>query len=167
MGVDYGLRPRRRPARLYALLAGGFVLVGLAGFAAWEVRDWLGRREAAVETAKAWDVQGPPCPELSEAEFRARGLKAPKAFEFEGVVIARRHGHVSCQMVADNAGRSFSSHVVCQFTGPGVLRVTAPGGERRFEAGPGQPATVSTEGGAPRCVLASKFRLEGGRLTYS
>jgi hypothetical protein len=167
MTVDYGLRPRRRRAWLYVALVGATLFVGAAAFAHLELRDWLARRERAIATARAWDIAGPPCPGLTAAQFTAQRLKAPKAFEFEGVVMARRHGHVSCQTLRTKGGRGFSSYPVCQFTGPGALHVTTEKGEYWFDTGDARSATVSTEGGVARCVLASKFRLEGGRLTYS
>ncbi|MCR5881038.1 hypothetical protein [Phenylobacterium sp. J367] len=104
-------------------------------------------------------------PQPDAGEARARGLKAPKAFEFEGVVMARRFGHVNCAGVRTRGGTGLSLYPVCQFTGPGTLRVVTEAGETWFDTGLGQPATVSTEGGKARCVLDSRFRLEGGRLT--
>jgi hypothetical protein len=144
----------------------GALAVGVAAFAAWEIRDLLARRSAAISAAREWTIKGPPCASLNAAEFRARGLSAPKAFEYEGVVMARRYGHVDCRMLRTNGGRGFSSFALCQFTGPGALHVKTGKTEAWFETGAGQPATVSTEGGVPRCVLNSKFRLQGGRLTY-
>ena len=163
---DYGMRPGRRRLNPVALLAIGALGVGISTFAAWEIHDLLGRRAAAITAARDWTIEGPACAELSAAEFRARGLSAPKTFEYEGVSIGRRFGHVDCLMLRSDGGRGFKSHGVCQFTGPGALHVKTATSEAWFETGPGQPATVSTEGGAPRCVLNSKFRLQGGRLTY-
>jgi hypothetical protein len=161
--ADYGIRRRGRSA--FAVLGGALLGIGAVTFVAWEARDWLQRRDASVELSETWSLAGPPCAELSAAEFRSRGLKTPKAFEFEGVVMARRYGHVTCAMVHTNGGRGFGAFPVCQFTGPGALHVVTPQGEAWFETGVGRPATISTEAGKPRCVLASRFRLENGRLT--
>ncbi|MCR5881039.1 hypothetical protein [Phenylobacterium sp. J367] len=64
MTTDYGLRGRRRIGAVAALGLGA-VAVGVAAFAAWELRDFLERRAAAVATAGQWAVDGPPCPSLT------------------------------------------------------------------------------------------------------
>jgi len=166
MTADYGQRRRRRVDSV-AVLGLAAVVVGAVTFTAWEGRDWLQRRQARAATARAWTLAGPPCPTLTAGEFAARGLKAPKGFEFEGVTMRRQFGHVSCQGVRTHGGVGLDTFPVCQFTGPRALHVTTARGDFYFDPGVSTPATVSTEGGAARCVLASRFRLEGGRLTHS
>src|SRR5512143_566176 len=83
------------------------------------VRD----RNANIATAKAWDIQGPACPELSDAEWIAKHEKAPKTFDYDGVRLGRWSGDASCSDVHDKGGRGFGIDKVCQFTSPLTLSV--------------------------------------------
>ncbi len=112
-----------------------------------------------VADAKAWRIEGPPCPPSTKARFMGVHHKPPQRFEFEGVVFFRRYGHVECAAIRDRAGRGDHLYDVCQFTSPGDLMVRTPSGDWYFQPGPGQPATVSTAGPSPRCVMASNFTL--------
>jgi hypothetical protein len=123
------------------------------------VQTYLRRRAEAIETAKVWEIAGPPCPRLTPAAFVASGHNPRKLFEFDGVTIARLSGHVDCQAVTYEAGRGFGTYPVCQMTSPTALRVTTKKGEFHFVPGSGSPATVSAPRGEARCVLASNFTL--------
>ena len=152
-----------RPSRDYGAVArfgiphviGAVIVLTLAmGFLAYNfVRD----RNAHIATAQAWDIKGPPCPQVSAANWAARRLKAPKVFDYDGTQLARWSGDASCSDVKDKGGTGFGTDKVCQFTNPTVLAVTTPAGTTYYEPGVAQPATLSLHRDIPRCVLASKF----------
>ena len=151
LGRDYGAAARfGMPQVIAAVIA----LTAGIGFLGYEfVRD----RNAHIATAKAWDIQGPPCPEVSAAAWTARRLKAPKVFDYDGTAFGRWSGDASCSDVKDKGGKGFATDKVCQFTNPTVLTVASPAGSFYYEPGVGQPATLSLHKDVPRCVLASKF----------
>jgi hypothetical protein len=120
------------------------------------VRD----HDAAIALAKKWDVQGPPCPALTEAEFNAKHQSAPKTFDYDGATLGRVAGDVSCSDVKDNGGKGFGTDKVCQFTSPATLTVATPAGRFFFLPGAGQPATIHIHKDVPVCVMASTFTLQ-------
>jgi hypothetical protein len=153
LSLDFGQRTRPGAERIWAALAVAAVVLVAIAFAVQHRRvDHTAAAEAAY-----WDVQGPPCPSVSSAEFAARQAQAPRAFEFGGVSFARRFGQVSCSTRPDGPGRAH--YPVCQFTSPDDLVISAKGQTRYFVPGVGQPATVSVRRGEFRCVMASHFRL--------
>jgi hypothetical protein len=117
-------------------------------------------RNAHIATAKAWDIQGPPCPALTQAEFTAKRYTALKTFPYDDVTIGRTAGDASCSDVKENGGMGFGTDRVCQFTSPATLTVVSPAGSWFFVPGAGQPSTLIIHKGAPRCVMASKFTLQ-------
>jgi hypothetical protein len=117
-------------------------------------------RNAHIALAKAWNIQGPPCPALSQAEFAAKRYTALKTFPYDDIVIGRTAGDVSCSDVNDNGGKGFGHDKVCQFTSPATLTVVSPAGRWFFVPGAGQPSTLIVHKGVPRCVMASKFTLQ-------
>jgi hypothetical protein len=151
---DYGaVRHFGMPHAIAAVIA----LTAGVGFLGYEfVRD----RNAHIATARAWDIQGPPCPQLSAAQWTAKRLKAPKVFDYDGTTLGRWSGDASCSDVKDKGGAGFGTDKICQFTNPTVLTVTAPTGTYYYEPGVSQPATLSVHKDVPRCVLASKFTRE-------
>ncbi len=120
------------------------------------VRD----RDANIARAKALDIQGPPCPAMTEAEFKAKRYTALKTFPYDDAVIGRTAGDTSCSDVKENGGKGFGTDRVCQFTGPATLTVVTPAGRWFFVPGAGQPSTLIIHRDAPRCVMASKFTLQ-------
>lgn len=143
--------PSRRAGGLpWYVLAGG-VAVGVAALVALQVVQ----REKAIadSTAATKILDGPPCPQLTQAQYDASRLKATKALVFNDVRFERRFGHVDCSIVGK--GRAISQ--VCQFTGPAVLVVASKTKTAYFEPGVGHPATVAVTDGEPRCVMASSF----------
>ena len=84
-------------------MAGG-VLIFLA-FAGWLYGgDYMRQRSLALGRAGDAKVEGPPCPQLTAAEFAARKLKAPKLSNYEGVVFGRQFGHMDCSALRYGAG---------------------------------------------------------------
>lgn len=112
-----------------------------------------------IADAKAWRIEGPPCPRITQAQVLRPRQKGLRRFEFEGVVFFRRYGHVECAAIRDDGGRGGRLYPVCQFTSPTDLIVRTDDGEWYFRPGPGRPATISTANGAPSCVVASAFSL--------
>lgn len=146
--------------RRYGLahVIGAVVVVGAAALLITfqGVRD----RNASIALARKWDIQGPPCPAMSEAEFRAKHQAAPKTFDYDGITLGRVAGDVSCSDVKDNGGKGFGTDKVCQFTSPAALTVVSPAGRFFFTPGPGQPATLRIHKDVATCVMASKFTLQ-------
>ncbi|HZZ33520.1 MAG TPA: hypothetical protein VFE10_16180 [Phenylobacterium sp.] len=120
------------------------------------VRD----RDAAVALAKKWDVQGPPCPAMTEAQFNAGHESAPKTFDYDGTTFGRFAGDVSCSDVKDKGGKGLGTDKVCQFTSPATLTVASPAGRFFFVPAPGHPATIRIHKDIPACVMASTFTLQ-------
>ena len=137
----------------------GAVLVITAGIAV-VTFDLVKDRKAAVATAKAWDIQGPPCPMLSEAECHAKHWTAPKTFNYDGIGIGRTAGDADCSDVKDSGGKGFGVDKVCQFTSPATLTVVSKAGTYFFVPGIGQPSSLVIHHDVPRCVMASKFTLQ-------
>jgi hypothetical protein len=144
--------PPRFP-RLY--LAAG--LVGAAVAATAIAPSVLRQRAAAVAEAKAWTIDGPPCPNPPITET-VRQPTAIKSFGYAGSGFAYAYGHVACAHVHADEGRSMvRGYPVCQFTSPGVVIVETGKTRTLFAPGLGHRVTVSVRDGAPRCVMAGKF----------
>jgi hypothetical protein len=151
LGRDYGAAARLGAPQVIAAVIAVTAGVGFLGY------EFARDRNAHIATAKAWDIRGAPCPEVSAAAWTARRLKAPKVFDYDGTQLGRWSGDASCSDVKDKGGKGFGTDKVCQFTNPTVLTVVSPAGSFHYEPGIGQPATLSLHKDVPRCVLASKF----------
>lgn len=151
---------RRRRRTLGEKLAIGAGVVVVVAIPAWLVaQNFLIHRAANIKSAQEWSINGPPCPEISAADFADRHLKAPHGTRYEDTVFFRQFGHLTCTSVNYNGGTGLGVYAVCQFTSPNVLRVQTPKGEWFFVPGPGRPATVVTPHDVAHCVLASNFKL--------
>ncbi|MDB5462844.1 MAG: hypothetical protein JWP23_1233 [Phenylobacterium sp.] len=128
--------------------------IGLVTFEA--VRN----RNANIATAKAWDIQGPPCPALTEAEFRAKRYTALKTFDYDSIAIGRTAGDANCSDIKEAGGKGLGTDKVCQFTSPATLTVVSKAGSYFFVPGAGQPASLIIHRDVPRCVMASNFTLQ-------
>lgn len=113
-------------------------------------------REAA--RTQAWTVAGPPCLSVAADQYELRGgAHAKKVTDF-GVRFTRQYGHVECTWLGDKDLAATKAYVICQFTGPNVLKVETAKGVFYYVPGVGQPATIEVHQGEPRCVLASNFK---------
>lgn len=154
-------RQRRTP--------GEKVVIGVAILAAVALPAWLlggsflKQRAENIALAKAWSVDGKPCPQVTKAEFAARKLKAPQGVLYSNAKFYRQFGHMTCSPIVYDGGTGLGAYAVCQFTSPNVLRVTTKKGEWMFVPGPGQPATIATPHDEARCVMASNFTTQGDR----
>ena len=151
---DYGAVRRFSPAHVIGAVVVLTAGIGLVTFQV--IRD----RDANVARAKAWDIKGPPCPLLSQAEFQAKRYTALKTFDYDGTTIGRTAGDASCSDVKSGGGKGFPTDKVCQFTSPATLTVTSKAGSWFFVPGVGQPASLAIHHNVPRCVMASKFTLQ-------
>ena len=117
-------------------------------------------RNAQIATARAWAIQGPPCPTLTQAEFQAKRYTALKTFDYDGIAIGRTAGDASCSDVKEAGGKGLGTDKVCQFTSPATLTVVSKARSWFFVPGAGQPASLIIHRDAPRCVMASNFTLQ-------
>ncbi|WP_296598404.1 hypothetical protein [Phenylobacterium sp.] len=155
--MDRVRRRRLTTGQKVTIAVAAVVAVALPGW--FLVQSYLGKREAALFLASEARVSGAPCPSLTKAQFQARGLKAPKATYYEGVIFGRQFGHMECRSLRYGGGWGTKVYPVCQFTSPKSLKVTTPKGEWYFAPGPGQPATVGAPHGEAQCVMASNFTI--------
>ena len=152
-------RRRLSGGQKLAMVAGAVIFLGFAGWL--YGGDYLRQRDLALGRAGEAKVEGPPCPQLTAAEFAARKLKAPKLTSYEGVTFGRQFGHMDCSALRYGSGWGTDTYPVCGFTSPNALSVKTDKGEWFFAPGPGQPATIAVPHGQPRCVMDSNFILPG------
>lgn len=158
MSKDFGARRRRlTPGQTLVLAAAAVAAVAIPG---WLVGErFLKDRAESIARARSWAIDGPPCPQLTRAQFEARRLKTPKGVDYAGVLFFRQFGHMTCTPLRDQGGAGLRADAACQFTSPNALKVVTRQGEWYFAPGPGQPATVFTPRGQAHCVLNARFRL--------
>ncbi len=154
---DFG-RSVRRVSLAHAIVA----VIGLGIATSIITVTYVKDRNVHIATAKVWDIQGPPCPALSAAQWSAQHQRADKVFDYDGVAIGRAAGNASCSDVHTNGGKGFGVRKVCQFTSPGLLTVTSRAGAFYFNPGVGQLASLIIEKDVPACVMASHFTMRGG-----
>ncbi|HET6969947.1 MAG TPA: hypothetical protein VFH92_02375 [Phenylobacterium sp.] len=142
------------PGVLWTCIAAAVAVVAI-----WQTHSVLSLKRARMDDAKAWSISGPPCPTEPKETFLRPHQKGPKRVDYEDVTFFRRFGHTSCAPIYEDGGRGGRFHAVCQFTGPGELLIRSAKGEWAFAPGPGQPATISMQGGVAHCVMASKFTM--------
>lgn len=154
LSQDYGSVRRFGVAHVIGALVVITAGIGLVTFEL--VRD----RDANVATAQTWDIQGPPCLALTQAEFTAKHLLAPRTFNYDGATLGRWSGDASCSDVKAGGGKGLRTDRICQFANPTVLTVATPAGRWFYNIGVAQPATLAIHRDRPKCVLAGKFTLQ-------
>jgi hypothetical protein len=117
-------------------------------------------RKSDIDVAKAWEVKGPPCPSMTQADFQAKRYTALKTFDYDGTTIGRTAGDADCEDVKSGGGKGFATDKVCQFTSPATLTVKSKAGLYYFVPGIGQPASLYIHHDVPRCIMASNFTLQ-------
>ncbi|WP_394764477.1 hypothetical protein [Phenylobacterium sp.] len=153
-GRDFGGVRRFGLAHVIGAVVVLTVAIGALAF------EYVRDRNASVATAQAWDIKGPPCPTLTEADFTAKHLLAPRTFNYDGAALGRWSGDASCSDVKASGGKGLTTDRICQFANPTVLTVVTPAGRWFYNIGVAQPATVSIHRDVARCVLAGKFTLQ-------
>ena len=139
------------------VIGAGLVAVVLVGYGVMEFRD---SRQKNVAAATAWQVDGPPCPTTTKAEYEAKGYRIRHNSTYTGVHLGRQAGHLACKEVKSKGGVGFGSQITCQLTAPAVLTVKVGDVENAYLPGPGQPATIVVHKKQVSCVL-------GGDTTMS
>ncbi|WP_312166295.1 hypothetical protein [Phenylobacterium sp.] len=144
-------------ARTFPLMLVGAIVVGAVAVG---ITSYMKRADllaASTAQARLETLNGPACPELTQAEYEASGAKAKQGFASNDIHYLRRYGHVDCSVVGDGkGGNGFAP--ICQFSGPQVLVVTTARGTYYFRPGTGKPATVTTHDGVPACVVAGNYK---------
>jgi hypothetical protein len=153
---DFGVRTASGAlgGRFTWLVAAGMFAILIVG-TAWGV--FAERQTIAQSAAETGTIVGPPCPAASRADFESTVKlqgPLPYVFEFNGASFGRYFGYADCSVAPPKDG-GLGSYDVCQFTSPSTLYVKTPRGEFYFQPGVGRKATVMTEGGVARCVMAA------------
>ena len=119
------------------------------------------RRAEAQAEIDAWALHGAPCPTISAAQYTAVARSMPAITDFGRARFERRVGHVQCAMRPESYEHLKALRPVCQFTGPGYVRVVSPTGEEAFFApGWGRPVGVAAPRHAsPQCVYIRRFAM--------
>lgn len=146
-------RSTRREVFLQQAGLGGMLLLLMAVPAIDVYRTWAGLRAEK----KAWDIKGPPCPVVDQAERAVVGYKAPKTFTYNKVVFTRHIGDVSCSAFREDGFMNPDNYSVCQFSGPGAVTVETARRRVTFQPGPGRRTTVTVRAGQASCVVGGWF----------
>jgi hypothetical protein len=143
--------------RLLPRLVVGGALATLAVGTLW---GFLAERQTIAQSTADTNlaaIVGPPCPSLTadgaQRSLQAQGVTLKYVFDFNGDTFGRVFGYADCSVAAPKSG--IGSYDVCQFTGPAVLYVKTARSSAYFAPGIGHKATVMTEDGAPRCIMAA------------
>jgi hypothetical protein len=159
MTLDLGARRRglSRQQKLVFAAAG----VAAAAFPLWLFGgDYLKDRSEAMSLVREWQIDGPPCRQVTAAQFAAEGRRLREGALYQDVTFVRQFGHMSCASLRYGGGWSPSVYPVCQFTSPHGVKVVTDKGEWFYVVEPGQPATVATPHGQARCVLHANFSMK-------
>ncbi len=137
------------------------LVLGIAGAVAFLVHSQYLKRAAEIargtEAAQFSTIKGLACPTLTREAYLARQRPVKTAFIFNDEKFSRRYGHVTCDVVQSGPASKQGYFTACQFTGPAVIEVVTRKGTFYFAPGAGQPVTVSTPDGVPRCVMDGHF----------
>ena len=147
-------RKARRDAMVQALALGGLLVLLVAIPAIDVYRTWAAERAAR----RAWDIEGPACTTVARADPAVVGPKDPKTFDYNKASFTRHHGHVSCAAFREEGLFNTRFYSVCQFSGPGAVKVDVAGRSTTFQPGPGRRATVTIRDGQATCVVGGWFR---------
>ena len=172
MTISHGPDPRRHkqgpgkrdPAGSFARPEGTYfskwlivclVLAGVAVVGGLSVAGHVLELRDSTKDTKLAQIVGPPCPQISPADFIAHQQAAPRVTSFNGLTFARRFGEVSCSVVEAKDGFGLKSYPVCQFSSPDVLKVQTAKGLLYFEPGIGRKASLISSADGVRCVMAA------------
>ena len=157
MTRDYGLgKPPRYWLQAWPAILAGVAVMGLVGGGILVASMRMADR-AKSNDAIYWNPQGPACRTLDPAAFMALHLPLQEPFAVGKASFVYATGRVDCiEIPAGHMG--FDSYSVCQFTGPGEVKVSTPHGDFYFAPTFGFPATLSTKGERPTCVQASNYK---------
>jgi hypothetical protein len=152
---DFAFGKRGIPSLKTLLIVMGLALAVVAGFEWVYHKNVVQPREAA--RLSTWTISGPPCPLVDEAEYQLRGgARAKKTTDF-AFKFTRLYGDVACTWLGAKDLTASKAFVVCQFSGPNVVRVETPKGVFNYAPGVGRPIAIEVRQGEPRCVMTAKF----------
>lgn len=143
----------RREVFLQHAGLGGMLLLLIAVPGIDIYRTWA---EARAEK-RAWDIGGPPCPVVDQAQPSVVGRKPPRTFTYNKTSFTRHLGDVSCSAFREDGFMNPQVYSVCQFSGPGAVKVETPAQTITFQPGPGRRTTVTVHDGRASCVIAGWF----------
>jgi hypothetical protein len=144
-----GARERGEMASMLGVLALVAAIPAYLIYAAWAGEQAMKR---------AWAIEGPACPVLTDVSRPPFGTRGPKTFDYGGVSFARRYGHVDCMAATEGPMGDKQVYRVCQFAAPMVVAVTVAGRTTVFKPGVGRPATVTIRRGEVSCVVGGWFK---------
>ena len=154
MPLNYG--ERRKPRSLRGLWLG--LIPG--GALVWVILSINAAGHHRLERDQGWIGDGPPCPAITAAAYRAGGYAAhERSTVYDGATLARQFGHMMWKDVDTSGGFGVITHPACQFTSPTAIRVRTAARESFFEPGGGRTATVSIERDRTTCALSGQFTL--------
>lgn len=158
-GLDCPTWRRGRRGLFLRYWLGNILLVGgFAAFAAFPTAFALsGGFHSYVPVRLSKD--GPPCREITKAEFERGWTEQPRTFTFGGATFARRRGDADCTAHTDPLSRP---SVVCAFDTPVAVAVAGFGHAAWFDVQPGRSASVEADGRGARCKITGVFRLYAG-----
>jgi hypothetical protein len=135
----------------FCTLAILMVLLAIGAFHKWQADQAIDRG-----AAQQWTVVGPPCPQISAADFQQLGI-TPHPFDFEGLTGDMAHGGVSCTEIRFDGDRATKPFPICQFTAPFAVHVDRPGADVYLKPGVAKPITISLPDGKLRCVVGANL----------
>ena len=152
---DFAFGKRGIPSLKTLLIVMGLALAVVAGF------EWVYHKNVVQPREQArlskWTLSGPPCPIVDEAEYQLRGgARAKKKTDF-AYKFTRLYGDAACTWLGDKDLTASKAFVVCQFSGPNVVKVETSKGVFNFAPGVGRSIAIEVRQGEPRCVLTARF----------
>ena len=128
-------------------IAVGVVLVLIVGGVS--AVEMMSKRREAAETAAAWQITGNACPTPAAG---AAPTSLPRQMVYQEVMIAREvGGGANCNTIQENGNGAELK--ICQFIGPGALRVTTAKGTYDFAPRRGENASIVVRDDTPTCLL--------------
>lgn len=152
---DFAFGKRGIPSLKTLLIVMALALAVVAGFEWVYHKNVVQPREAA--RLNKWTIDGPPCPQVDEAQYQLRGgAHAKKPMEF-GVKFTREYGNAECTWLGAKDLTASKAFVVCQFSSPNVVKVETGRGVFNYAPGVGKPIAIEVRQGEPRCIMTAKF----------
>jgi len=114
------------------------------------------QRHAALLTARAWTIAGPPCPVVSQQSVLLLHAPTTDVFSYGGARFARAYGYAKCSKITADPIWGLGLVTVCQFNNPTLLEITTARGHWLFMTGI-HAATVVVDQGRPACEFGAKL----------
>jgi hypothetical protein len=152
---DFAFGKRGIPSLKTLLIVMGLALAVVAGFEWVYHKNVVQPREAA--RLDKWTLSGPPCPTVDEAAYQLRGGEHAKKSTDFAYKFTREYGDAACTWLGDKDLTASKAFVVCQFSGPNVVKVETNTGVFRFAPGVGKSIAIEVRQGEPRCTMTAHF----------